>query len=253
MSGGTTQSLGCFKDVFQRRDLPSYIGQFLDRNSPSLCAQKCVGYPFVGLQWSVECWCGNTFGRHGAKPCTSRGNCPGDRRFGCGDVDENEVYMKEAATYVYKINNSSLPQTVVVELNHFEPLKYHLLEFDLPGGAKISSLKLHKQPDPPEMTHKFVGFQVIISNNADTCVYAAHVLLSGTLVVIMEQEFTPVFGRSYIFMYHAKRQGEFQDIILEVIPSFSTVTLNGPKDLSFVGKIAYGHHYVSIVFEQGKT
>jgi len=67
----------------------------------------------------------------------------------------------------------------------------------------------------------------------------------------LEHDFTPLFGRSYIFMFHAERRGEFQELIFNTTPPFSTP--NKPRGVSFVGKIVYGHHYVSIVFEDQKT
>jgi hypothetical protein len=41
---------------------------FADR--PDACARQCDGYPYFGLQYEEDCWCGNSFGSQGAAAAT---------------------------------------------------------------------------------------------------------------------------------------------------------------------------------------
>jgi len=62
---------GCFKDA-HARDLPTLVGRGVTTEE---CAARCEGYSYFGLQYRRECWCGNSFGKHGkATGC----NCDGD-------------------------------------------------------------------------------------------------------------------------------------------------------------------------------
>ena len=54
--------LGCFQDSFEKRILDGYKGSFKKQNSPAICFKHCaeLGYNFAGVQYSYECFCGNT-------------------------------------------------------------------------------------------------------------------------------------------------------------------------------------------------
>ena len=54
--------LGCFQDSFEKRILDGYKGSFKNQNSPQTCFKHCaqLGYNFAGVQYSYECFCGNT-------------------------------------------------------------------------------------------------------------------------------------------------------------------------------------------------
>jgi hypothetical protein len=61
--------VGCFRDRMSDRDLP------VSRRQKSLedCALACSGFQYFGRQYDNECWCGDTFGKHGPDTdCTCR-------------------------------------------------------------------------------------------------------------------------------------------------------------------------------------
>ena len=84
--------VGCFNDPNSARDLvihPESATQlahlFLNEEEPytearvMLCANACrsEGWAYMGLQWSAECWCGNTYGSQGEldiSSCDSTGD-----------------------------------------------------------------------------------------------------------------------------------------------------------------------------------
>src|SRR5690349_7206623 len=74
---GQFSKIGCFKDSTKDRDLKTYMGSF-PTNSPSVCSELCSNYPYFGLQYRQECWCGTSHGKYGEDECTSSLTCPGD-------------------------------------------------------------------------------------------------------------------------------------------------------------------------------
>ncbi|GFO18584.1 xylosyltransferase oxt, partial [Plakobranchus ocellatus] len=86
---------GCYRDSGSQRDLEGGMEQ-LDDNSPQACVNHCYrsGMRYAGLQFTKECWCGNQFGRHGARldeaHCHSR--CPGNASETCGAYLSNRVF-----------------------------------------------------------------------------------------------------------------------------------------------------------------
>lgn len=62
---------GCYLDSAVR-DLPVYAGGGM---TTQMCAATCSfrGYGYVGRQWTGECWCGQSYGLHGAS--TGCNNC----------------------------------------------------------------------------------------------------------------------------------------------------------------------------------
>jgi hypothetical protein len=53
--------VGCFADKTDDRDLPFRKSRYeLDD-----CALACGGFNYFGRQFNGECWCGNSFGKHG--------------------------------------------------------------------------------------------------------------------------------------------------------------------------------------------
>jgi len=65
--------LGCFKDSWDR-DLPFKAGRVGSWQGPEACAEMCVSYKYFGIQAAVECWCGDTYGKHGAASDCDCGN-----------------------------------------------------------------------------------------------------------------------------------------------------------------------------------
>ena len=65
---GSYRYLGCFKDMdgigrdLQGRDL------MLSGLTQDVCAGQCqpIGYPYFGLQLGKRCFCGDSYGSHGA-------------------------------------------------------------------------------------------------------------------------------------------------------------------------------------------
>jgi hypothetical protein len=61
-------SAGCFSDVGADRDLPHHLPYYTPLNlSPRACLTSCVheGFKYAGVQAGMECWCGNSYGKHG--------------------------------------------------------------------------------------------------------------------------------------------------------------------------------------------
>jgi len=92
--GGRHNYLGCFRDRKNPRSARDIGAIYTTNNSNSIqyCINDCRlrGYQFAGLQWTRECWCGNSYGRYGtADNCNS--NCPtGGGK--CGGSEANSVY-----------------------------------------------------------------------------------------------------------------------------------------------------------------
>ena len=51
------------------------------------------GYKYAGVQFAQECYCGNSYGKHGALPESDCGyKCPGDESISCGGILANSIY-----------------------------------------------------------------------------------------------------------------------------------------------------------------
>jgi hypothetical protein len=89
------QYIGCFKDDISR-DLKL---QFTSGNATmQQCQQQCKSSPYFSLQYGVECFCGDSYGRLGRAPeneCNMK--CSADARQICGGVWRNSVYRKSNA------------------------------------------------------------------------------------------------------------------------------------------------------------
>ncbi|PAA76877.1 hypothetical protein BOX15_Mlig023956g1, partial [Macrostomum lignano] len=94
--GGITAShgfeyKGCYKDS-RNRDLPK-LAQSSSSMSVERCGRLCSSYRYFGVQFSKECWCGNSYGKHGKRPgreCNMA--CRGNSREKCGSHWRNNVY-----------------------------------------------------------------------------------------------------------------------------------------------------------------
>lgn len=76
---GSGEYLGCFIDSDNNRDLEGSF-QELEENSPEICINHCLrgGFNYAGLQYGKECWCGDSYGKHGKnveEHCGTK--CPG--------------------------------------------------------------------------------------------------------------------------------------------------------------------------------
>ncbi|XP_060066628.1 xylosyltransferase 1-like [Ylistrum balloti] len=86
--------LGCFRDNMQIRDM-RFHKEFPEDNTPTKCINLCIllGFTYAGLQYSKECWCGNSYGAHKMEEeerCSSR--CPGNTVQKCGGFLANSIY-----------------------------------------------------------------------------------------------------------------------------------------------------------------
>ena len=65
----TYDYIGCFADNTNGvRDLPFAAERINEGTVPeraAICLGLCTGYAYFGLQWSNECFCGNTYGSQG--------------------------------------------------------------------------------------------------------------------------------------------------------------------------------------------
>ncbi|XP_043284681.1 xylosyltransferase oxt [Venturia canescens] len=82
------ESLGCFKDDKTLRILSGYYAIYKGNNSPKQCAFMCLqsGYPYAGVEYSVECFCGMEepprVKRLPDSSCNMK--CPGESKLSCG-------------------------------------------------------------------------------------------------------------------------------------------------------------------------
>lgn len=84
-------ALGCFKDA-EDRDLPTQAGE--EKMTTARCAGLCAakGFALAGTQHGTQCWCGNSYGRHGkATNCDTP--CDGNPAEKCGGDWALSVYF----------------------------------------------------------------------------------------------------------------------------------------------------------------
>ncbi|XP_058054885.1 xylosyltransferase oxt [Anopheles bellator] len=90
------RALGCFRDEKDFRLLAGYYSTFKSNNSPEKCIRLCLqsGYPFAGVQYGYECFCGDEVPKAVAKLPDSSCNikCPGDPKQACGGYFAINVY-----------------------------------------------------------------------------------------------------------------------------------------------------------------
>ncbi|XP_053673319.1 xylosyltransferase oxt [Anopheles nili] len=90
------RALGCFRDQKDFRLLSGYYSTFKTNNSPERCIRLCLqsGYPFAGVQYGYECFCGDEVPKASAKLPDSSCNikCPGDAKQACGGYFTINVY-----------------------------------------------------------------------------------------------------------------------------------------------------------------
>jgi len=76
--------VGCFHDMTEDRDLP----WLKSRYSLNDCALACGGFSYFGRQFNGECWCGDSFGKHG-QAADEECACDGGDDIG---LDRNCIY-----------------------------------------------------------------------------------------------------------------------------------------------------------------
>ncbi|HEY8077055.1 MAG TPA: WSC domain-containing protein [Labilithrix sp.] len=93
-------ALGCFVDSGDAR--PGTSGRDLDRRvfvmpglTPQACVDRCAseGFHFAGVQFTNQCFCGDSYGRFGKAPIEEcNAVCAGDAQQRCGGTWRNTVY-----------------------------------------------------------------------------------------------------------------------------------------------------------------
>uniref|UniRef100_A0A2M4AJX4 protein xylosyltransferase n=1 Tax=Anopheles triannulatus TaxID=58253 RepID=A0A2M4AJX4_9DIPT len=88
--------LGCFRDEKAFRLLSSYYTRFKTNNTPERCILLCLqsGYPYAGVQYGYECFCGEVTPKVEAKLPDSSCNmkCTGDSKQVCGGYFTMNIY-----------------------------------------------------------------------------------------------------------------------------------------------------------------
>ncbi|XP_069701482.1 xylosyltransferase oxt [Periplaneta americana] len=101
------KSLGCYRDEKTFRLLSGYYANLKTTNSPKHCINMCLqsGFPYAGVQYSTECFCGIE-----EPPSTSRlpdsscnMKCPADPREACGGFFTINVYETGIAKFTPQV------------------------------------------------------------------------------------------------------------------------------------------------------
>lgn len=109
--------LGCYRDEKEFRLLSGYFINFKSSNTPDKCVQLCLqsGFPYAGVQYGSECFCGADPPTDAAKLADSSCNmkCSGDQHEICGGYYAMNIYETGIASeYVF----SYFLCSVIVEL-----------------------------------------------------------------------------------------------------------------------------------------
>lgn len=89
------EHLGCFQDEKKQRLLSGHLFKQAN-NTPERCTNLCLqsGYPLAGLQYGMECFCGDTY--PSAKLILSQADCDipcsGDESIRCGGYYKMDIY-----------------------------------------------------------------------------------------------------------------------------------------------------------------
>lgn len=104
------KELGCFKDEKNFRLLTGYYGVSKIENSPKYCMKLCLqsGFPYAGVQYSNECFCGVDEPPLTSKIPDSSCNlkCPGDPHATCGGYYTINIYHTGIKRFVAQVANT---------------------------------------------------------------------------------------------------------------------------------------------------
>ncbi|CAG9088162.1 unnamed protein product [Plutella xylostella] len=95
--------LGCYQDEKKLRLLSSFYGNYANTNSRPACLDICVqaGFPYAGVQYGTECFCGDTVPPSSAKIdaalCDMK--CPADAASTCGGYFTMNVFETGVAKF----------------------------------------------------------------------------------------------------------------------------------------------------------
>ncbi|ALC43906.1 oxt [Drosophila busckii] len=108
-------SLGCYRDDKDTRLLSGYFTSFKTSNSPSACIELCLqsGYPYAGVQYARECFCGYDTPPRQAKLPDSSCNmkCLGNIKEICGGYFAMNVYETGIAKFTAQVAATGAPET----------------------------------------------------------------------------------------------------------------------------------------------
>ncbi|KAL4707701.1 hypothetical protein ACJJTC_014882 [Scirpophaga incertulas] len=116
------RQLGCYQDEKKLRILSNFYGNFLNSNTPQTCLDICVqaGFPFAGVQYGSECFCGENLPLLSSKInedlCDMK--CSGDPSKICGgyftmNVMETGLNKFTAVTPQIVKNDSEEPARII--------------------------------------------------------------------------------------------------------------------------------------------
>ncbi|KAL7022478.1 hypothetical protein ACKWTF_012256 [Chironomus riparius] len=104
------RSIGCFKDNKKNRLLSKLYSNFKESNSPKKCINFCLlsGYLYSGLQYSTECFCGNTEPdiKHKLPDSSCNMKCSADQKAICGGYFTMNVFETGIAKFSPQIAES---------------------------------------------------------------------------------------------------------------------------------------------------
>ncbi|XP_050301024.1 xylosyltransferase oxt [Anthonomus grandis grandis] len=105
------KQLGCYKDEKNFRILTGYMGVNKNENSPKYCINLCLqsGFPYAGVQYSQECFCGSDSPPLSSKIPDSSCNmkCPGDPHETCGGYFTINIYQTGIKKFVPQTANNT--------------------------------------------------------------------------------------------------------------------------------------------------
>lgn len=80
--------------------------QYEQTLTPTVCSERCAqaNYAYFFLQFSHECDCGNTYGKHGIiDACQCDKPCAGDSKEICGGSSKNSIYANQYLDECYEL------------------------------------------------------------------------------------------------------------------------------------------------------
>lgn len=103
--------LGCFVDEKKMRLLSGFYGNYVSTNSPNSCLDICVqaGFPYAGVQYGSECFCGDTDPPDNAKlsddACDMK--CPANPSETCGGYFTMNIFETGLTKFQPQIPDTS--------------------------------------------------------------------------------------------------------------------------------------------------
>ncbi|XP_013172151.1 PREDICTED: xylosyltransferase oxt [Papilio xuthus] len=95
---------GCYLDEKKLRILSSFYGNYATTNSPEFCVDICMqaGFPYAGVQYASECFCGDVIPPESAKTMEGSCNmkCPGNSTKICGGYFTMNIYETGLTKFV---------------------------------------------------------------------------------------------------------------------------------------------------------